>query len=737
MALWSKSSPRFFRFGAFEVDLWTGELRKNGNKLKVQEQPLKVLALLLTRPGELVSREQLREGLWSNDTFVDFDRGLNTAVKRLRDALCDSAENPRFVETVGSRGYRFIAPVSGGNSGTTETAVQPSPPGDVFEWPRDVDQKPPVDPTAADAAREPRPVRSISRRWIVVVVTLTSIVALGIAGYGIRRWKSNDSSQPDFQHLQLIRLTSNGKVEDVAISPDGRYVAYLFRDGENTSLRLRQVKEPGEAQVLVHDPLLFSGLTFSPDGSLIYFLRATPKDTLFRHLYEIPSLGGPEKKVTPNVDTAVSFSPDGSQFVYESGMPSKDAVEIRIANADGSGDRLLANITDAFAGYTPGAAWSPDGKSVAVPVWMHHQNPGTVLNVISVGTGAMRALYVGTLGLGRPRWLLNGKMLVVPVNDGNERTQLWTFSYPEGKIQRLTNDLADYDSDIDITRDGEMLATVQHTTIANLWVSSSRDGSSAEQLTSGQQFITHVFPVDGRLAIVNRANNEVWLIDPDGSRPQLVSSAVRGNWFTGCGRFILFSSDRDGSTELMRIDSGGTNALQLASGLIWGEDCSPDGRFVYYPEVFKPRWKIRRVPIDGGPPVDIFENPGEAMPGRIAISPDGKLLAFPYDVASNGPVLNIGTVMTDGGPLVKTFYVAGDFEGLRWSPDGRGLQYLQQKNGATNLWEQPFSGGPPHQLTKFTSGRIFDFHWSADRTQLYLCRGDITSDVVLLSHLQK
>lgn len=111
MALWTPHSQRRFRFDTFEVDLWTGELRKNGTKLKVQNQPFKVLAMLLARPGELVTREELREGLWSDNTFVDFERGLNTAVNRLRAALNDSAESPRFVETVGSRGYRFICRV--------------------------------------------------------------------------------------------------------------------------------------------------------------------------------------------------------------------------------------------------------------------------------------------------------------------------------------------------------------------------------------------------------------------------------------------------------------------------------------------------------------------------------------------------------------------------------------------------------------------------------------------------
>src|ERR1700716_3778218 len=113
------------RFGAFEVDLSAGELRRNGLKVKLQEQPLQVLTLLLERPGEVVSRDDLRNRLWPADTFVDFDHSLNAAIKRLRDALGDSAENPRFVETVARRRYRFVGPVGGTptNGGATEVVA--------------------------------------------------------------------------------------------------------------------------------------------------------------------------------------------------------------------------------------------------------------------------------------------------------------------------------------------------------------------------------------------------------------------------------------------------------------------------------------------------------------------------------------------------------------------------------------------------------------------------------------
>src|SRR5882724_1995196 len=119
MAVVSENGTRPVQFGIFEVDLRAGELRRNGSKVKLQEQPFQILTILLAHPGEVVTREELQKKLWPADTFVDFDHSLNAAIRRLRDALGDSAENPRFVETVARRGYRFVAPVNGASSTVT------------------------------------------------------------------------------------------------------------------------------------------------------------------------------------------------------------------------------------------------------------------------------------------------------------------------------------------------------------------------------------------------------------------------------------------------------------------------------------------------------------------------------------------------------------------------------------------------------------------------------------------
>src|ERR1700746_2473175 len=125
-------SPAILRFGVFEVDVRAGELRKQGKRIKLQKQPFHVLTVLLQRPGEVVTREELRNQNWPADTFVDFDNSLNTAINKLRDALGDSADDPRFIETLPRRGYRFIAPVTRVDGTTKGTAAR----GSAFAWPR-------------------------------------------------------------------------------------------------------------------------------------------------------------------------------------------------------------------------------------------------------------------------------------------------------------------------------------------------------------------------------------------------------------------------------------------------------------------------------------------------------------------------------------------------------------------------------------------------------------------------
>ena len=761
MAPWTQASQRLVRFDVFEVDVWTGELRKSGAKIKVQEQPLKVLAMLLARPGELVTREQLREGLWSDDTFVDFDRGLNTAVNRLRAALNDSAETPRFVETVGSRGYRFIAPIIGKESGNTKTSTELSDSSNrVYEWPS-VSQRALSESTAQPGG--PTIPRKSYLRAAIIVVTL--IAAAAISYYGVHRWKSRAGL--NLESLRFTKLTNSGKAEDVAISPDGSYVIYSQRDHGGVGLWLHHIATGSETQVLPSEDVDFRGLTFSPDGNSVYFVRTRKEIGGFKDLYAMPVLGGHARLLTRDIDSPVSFSPDGRQFVYVEGFP--DGTRIRIANADGSVDHVLATFAGTSSSFEPGPAWSPNGRTIIVSLMLSGDRTGFVLESISPLDGSVREVFWHAGVIGRPLWLPDSKTVLVELDDLAGRGQLWTVSLEGGKHKRITNDLANWGLRIEATRDAQTVSAIQWSVVANLWSGPAANLLKMRQITDGKLPMTAAIARhDGKILAVS-GNDEMWLMNGDGtgftpfsSLHDVAPPVICGNFVVttsyssgavateqadpdtlkttklASGRLIVQRSYQSGLAEIMRVDQDGLNPTKLTGGSLYSPTCSPDGKFVFYISMGAPP-RIMRVPIEGGDSQIVGDVPGQTVRGTMRLSPDGRFLAFPYDQERPKALSKLAVVSARTGNTVKTYDApAGIYREscLRWSPDGKGLQYLLTKGDVTNIWERPLAGGPSKQITNFTSGRIFDFDWTADGKRLLLSRGEVTSDVVLLSNLR-
>ena len=563
--------------------------------------------------------------------------------------------------------------------------------------------------------------------WPMITGGILVCTTLVVSYY---RWRSTG---PDLQDMQITRLTDSGRVGAMAISPDGRYVAYSQKDGGKQSLWLNRVATRGNVMILPAEAVDIAGLTFSPDGERIYLVRSASQSVEYRNLFSIPTLGGPEKQLLTNIDSAVSFSPDGSQFVYTTGVPRRNSIELRIAKSDGSEDHVLWAINDTWIGFEPGAAWSPDGRSIAVSRMLDAAQPPFVLDIISVADRRVRELYRGTRPMGRPRWLRRGDGLLVVFDDQSGRGQLWTVSYPRGEARQLTNDLANYEALIDATPDARTVATLQSRIVSNLWSLSPKDPSKMRQITTGELPTMGVLTASDGTLVVHGDEGKLWSLNAGGSRRSELAEGA--SWPVACGPYIIFISAREGVDKVVRINNDGSGAKTLTSGGMWGPACTPDAKFVFYAENALPRWKIRRVSIDGGDPVDITENPGESIPGRVTISPDGTLLAFPFDEYTP-PATKLAIASIAGGHPLNTIKALPGLDGPRWSPDGKSLQYLVTRDNATNLWEQPLAGGAPNQITKFNSGQIFDFNWTADGKQLLITRGEVTSDVVLLSNLR-
>jgi eukaryotic-like serine/threonine-protein kinase len=560
----------------------------------------------------------------------------------------------------------------------------------------------------------------------ILAAAIVVLAGLGFAGYKFM----HRGHALNLQSMQIVKLTDSGKATGVAISPDGRYIVYVLRDGEQQSLWVRNVATKSDVQVLAPDVVAFTGLSFSPDGNYVYFVRSDKSTVNFRYLYVMPVLGGTPRQLIRDVDCAVSFSPDGKQFVYMRGVPERNDVELRVANADGSSDHLLVALPD-WPTFMFGAAWSPDGKTILAPGLEAGKETKWALSAVNVADASVKDFSFGNELVGRPAWLPDGNSFLLSVGLVPEnRAQLFQVSFPGGERTRFSNDLLDYSQTLEMTQDGKMLVALESTQSSHIWILPEGKTAKATQITAGETPDDGIAPGPGDKLLVRSRGSDLSLMNADGTQRELVHPGLL-NYISrsSCGdRYLIFDSYEDNHLRLMRTDADGANYTKLSDDVV-NSECSPDDKWV----LFTTQNGAYRIPVEGGTPVVLFKTL-QGVQG--AISPDGKWIACTYQESSPVPALKLAVIPADGGAATATFVRPIGANHLHWAPDGKGVQYLLTRRGATNVWEQPLAGGAPHPVTDFTSGHIFDFAWSRDGKELLLAKGEQTSDVVLISNFR-
>jgi Tol biopolymer transport system component/DNA-binding winged helix-turn-helix (wHTH) protein len=331
------------KFGPYIVDLAAGEVRKNGSRIRVQEKPLRVLTLLAERQGELVTREELKNRLWPQETFVDFEAGLNTAVSKLRDALSDRADKPRYIETIPRRGYRFLTSVEvvGSRENVADSPAAVLPPRESA--PAGENGSAPVAaPSAEDQIEQ---IRSAHSAWLRGTIAAAALLLVATVW-----WLT---PLPDPRITDIFSVTQSGLL-DYVVRPatDGVRIFYVQRAGDHYDLMQTPVN--GGAAQKVDAPFPNTLVwDVSPDRSK-YLITSIARRGEPAPLWSWPAIGGPPSKIGDVVSGSATFSPDGKQIVYHLGN------DLLIANADGTGVRKLAT----FAEEPDSPVWSPDGQSI-------------------------------------------------------------------------------------------------------------------------------------------------------------------------------------------------------------------------------------------------------------------------------------------------------------------------------------------------------------------------------------
>jgi eukaryotic-like serine/threonine-protein kinase len=570
--------------------------------------------------------------------------------------------------------------------------------------------------------------RSPGRAIGIAAVALLALAAIGFGAYKY----THRPAEFNLQDMKIAKLTDSGKAGKVAISADGRYIVYVLRDGEQQSLWVRNVATKSDVQVLAPDSVIFLGVSFSPDGNYIYFTRSDKNNNNFSYLYSMPVLGGEPHQVLRDIDTVITFSPDGKQFAFMRNVPDKGHLDVRIANADGSGDHLLTTVS-ALGLFLNGPSWSPDGKTVLVPIL--GKDFRWVTWAVNVADGSKSEFNVGENALGRPVWLPDGNAVIQPIqtpplNSG----QLFVFSADGKNRRRFTNDLTDYTDVLDITADGKMLTAIAEHTEAHIFVVPGGKAEAAKQITFGETPDLDVDPGPNGKLLVQSNWSEISLMNADGGGRTAAIPNVRDyDSPSHCGdRYLLLETYGEGRNRLIRTDADGSNPVTIADD-VQNATCSPDGTWVLYGG--ESGRKLMRLAIEGGTPKVLADHPS-GVTGSI--SRDGKLVSVQYQEDQKpgvDPLEKIAVIPADGGATLHEFVEPGGATKVVWAPDGN-MQFKLTKNGATNIWELPPDGSQMRQVTNFTSGHIYGFSWSADGKDLLMSRGETRSDVVLISNFR-
>ena len=561
-----------------------------------------------------------------------------------------------------------------------------------------------------------------------IYVAIAALLLIAIAA-GAYFW-SNRRQGFNLQNMKIAQVTTTGNAGPAALSPDGRYIVYVLRDGAQESLWVQNLATGSNVQVLPPDQVSFAALSFTPDGNSVVFVRSDKSTTNFHYLYEMPVLGGTPKQLIRDIDSAPAFSPDGKQFAFTRGILNPSARnEILIANADGSGERSLGERSSFLPGSAK-VAWSPNGKIVAATVAETRQGLSRwVLETYSVKSGEERDVHEFPFRAEAVAWLPDADgLLTVALDPRDGRGQIYVVGYPGGETSRFTNDLSNYDPCcMEVTRDGNSLVALERTVTSDVWVGKA-DGSEAKQITSGEALGLGLDWVGNRLITAN--SQFVWsLMDADGGNRALFGSdRDRHGQLAACGdgEHVIFDTWREGTSELWASRADGSNPVRLVPGPpLAGGICAADSKSVVY--VANDEWW--RVSIDGGTPVK-----ADLPYAEVGFSRDGTKLFYHSQRVEAGTFQGkLVVTAASGGPALHTFEAPFGMEAPVFTPDGKAIAYMLKRDRATNIWEQGLEGGEPRPLTKFTSGGMFAFAWSGDGKRLAFSRGERKTDVVMMS----
>ena len=646
------------RFGVFEVDLAAGELRRNGARIKLQEQPFQVLAALLERPGELVSKEELQERIWKEDTFVDFDRSLATAVNKVRQALGDSAANSRFIETVPKRGYRFLAQIS-----------------------------------LASPKKDRLP-------GLALICGLGLLAAVAAIAFLAGSRESESSYQPT--SLTPTPVTSFPGFEyHPAISRDGTRVAFSQDPKASGANDIYvQTIDSSDAPIRLTDDKKYDfSPTWSPDGDYLAFVRFTPERS---EIVRIPSIGGPETKLG-ELDISANFPEVYLSLKYLDWSP--DGQFLAVAQHPGKGSPLLFELEVATGKQTPlsypavamltDPAYAPDGRTLAYAGFQQMSAADVWLQDLAesgepIGE-PLRATHQESFINGLD-WAADGRSIVFSSSFENIQ-RLWRVTI-ESRQATVLQGASELGRSPSIASHSSRLVYARRDYDSDIWtlpgpLASDEDRGEPIQIASSTWLDGSVdFSADGRRIVFvssRTGSPELWTSAADGSDTKRITSwneTVLGSprWSPD-GQFIAFDGNRVRDIYVVRSNGGQPRRLTVSDSYDIRPAWSRDGEWLYFASMRTGRWAIWKVPLTGEEPVQVTDDSGfeffEAADGALYF---------------HSTIMSIGDIWRRPAGEGRRERVLADIESTKWAGFDGGICFVKEANsGPAGLWFYDFS----------------------------------------------
>jgi Tol biopolymer transport system component len=617
---------------------------------------------------------------------------------------------------------------------------------------------------------------------VLVVVSAVAVAALVFGWWSLKRGGGEEGAQP-FQTMRIATQTSRGDVIDCAISPDGRYLAYVAGKAGQHTLRVRQVATGSDVEILPVQNANMEFPGFSPDGNYIFYCKRRADAPNYRVLMSVPSLGGREQERGFDVDSRLAFSPDGKRACFVRGYPQKGYTALMVLDLDtGKEHELVALPGPGGPGGAP--SWSPDGKLIAVCVIVPPPSSATTVVLFDAASGDRRDFFTREGGfIGSVAWLPDGKGMVLAGFDLKTTlsNQVFLLTYPAGKLGRVTNDFNNYGA-VTAGAGEEAIASNRSSGLYNIHVVDI-DGNQVRALTSTTS------PENSPIGVVALADR-VLLRRLHRQFLGVSSLPLTGGevtpFETGSGhvvnmdatpeRIVFQRLDADQQMHVWRMDPSGAGMRQLTKG--GGEallDLSPDGKLITFAKSDSTRG-VWIMPTDGGEArlLSATATPGIApfaMGGLSVVTveyeaDDAGLIRIVFKVVpvegegevatvrlpqqsvdyeelpgadavtfldSADPASNISRIDVPSGARTQVSkFREGRVADHQWSPDGRRVAMVRRLPEGENAWVMNADGTQLKQLTRFTGLDIIQMDWTPDGRRVVVNAGQSSSDVALI-----